>query len=47
MLKAEEKVLIRTALMEYRTLLFKVFRGTAEEKSRIAKVNKLLQSWKV
>lgn len=47
MLKAEEKVLIRTALMEYRTLLFKVFKGTAEEKGRIAKVNKLLQGWKV
>jgi hypothetical protein len=33
--------------MEYRTLLFKVFKGTAEEKARIAKVNKLLQGWKV
>jgi hypothetical protein len=47
MLKSDEKVLIRTALMEYRTLLFKVFKGTMEEKSRIAKVNKLLQAWKV
>lgn len=47
MLKAEEKILIRTALMEYRTLLFKVFKGSAEEKVRIAKVNKLLQGWKV
>jgi len=47
MLKAEEKTLIRTALMEYRTLLFKVFKGTADEKARIAKVNKLLQAWKV
>jgi hypothetical protein len=47
MLKAEEKVLIRTALMEYRTLLFRVFKATPEEKSRIAKVNKLLQAWKI
>ena len=47
MLKREEKLLIRTALMEYRNLLFKAFKGTAEEKGRIARVNKLLQGWKV
>jgi hypothetical protein len=47
MLKKEEKLLIRTALMEYRNLLFKAFKGTAEEKGRIARVNKLLQNWKV
>lgn len=47
MLKKEEKILIRTALMEYRNLLFKVFHGTAEEKARIAQLNKLLQTWKI
>ena len=47
MLKKEEKVIIRTALMEYRNLLFKTFYGTDEEKNRIATVNKLLQNWKV
>ena len=47
MLKKEEKLLIRTALMEYRNLLFKAFKGTADEKSLIARVNKLLQTWKV
>lgn len=47
MLKKEEKKMIRTALMEYRTILFKNFKGTAEEKGRIGKVNKLLQTWKV
>ena len=47
MLKKEEKVIIRTALMEYRYLLFKTCHGTDEEKTRIATVNKLLQNWKV
>lgn len=47
MLKKEEKVLIRTALMEYRYLLFKTYHGTDEEKARIAQLNKLLQNWKV
>lgn len=47
MLKKEEKVLIRTALMEFRNLLFKTFHGTDEEKARIAAVNKLLQTWKI
>jgi hypothetical protein len=47
MLKKEEKYLIRTALMEYRNLLFKAFQGSGDEKARIAKVNKLLQTWKV
>ncbi|NLB62591.1 MAG: hypothetical protein GX801_00600 [Fibrobacter sp.] len=47
MLKKEQKKLIRTALMEYRTMLFKNFKGTADEKNRIGKVNKLLQTWKV
>mgnify|MGYP003303299680 FL=1 len=47
MLKQEEKVLIRTALMEYRYLLFKTYHGLDDEKTRIAQVNKLLQSWKV
>lgn len=47
MLKQEEKVLIRTALMEYRYLLFKTYHGTDDEKSRISQVNKLLQSWKI
>ncbi|MBR6832341.1 MAG: hypothetical protein IKM81_02965 [Fibrobacter sp.] len=47
MLKQEDKVLIRTALMEYRYLLFKTYHGTDDEKTRIAQVNKVLQSWKV
>lgn len=47
MLKKEEKILIRTALMEYRNLLFKAFHGTAEEKAQIAQLNKLLQTWKI
>ena len=45
MLKKEDKVLIRTAMMEYRNLLFKTFHGTDEEKNRIARVNKLLRNW--
>ena len=48
MLKQEDKVLIRTALMEYRYLLFKTYHGTEmAEKSRIAQLNKVLQNWKV
>lgn len=47
MLKKEDKVIIRTSLMEYRNLLFKTFHGTEEEKARIAQLNRLLQSWKV
>jgi hypothetical protein len=47
MLKKEERLLIRVSLMEYRNLLFKAFHGTAEEKMRIARVNKLLNAWKV
>ncbi len=47
MLKKEEKILIRTSLLEYRNLLFKTFHGTDEEKARIARLNKLLQNWKV
>ena len=47
MLKKEEKILIRTSLMEYRNLLFKAFHGTDSEKKRIAQLNKLLQSWKI
>ena len=54
MLKQEDKVLIRTALMEYRYLLFKTYHllfktyhGTNDEKSRIAQLNKVLQNWKV
>lgn len=47
MLKKEEKILIRAALMEYRNLLFKSFHGTEDEKNRIGKVNKLLQTWRI
>ena len=47
MLKHEDKVLIRTALMEYRYLLFKTYHGTEDEKEQIAHVNKVLQGWKV
>ncbi len=47
MLKQEDKVLIRTALMEYRYLLFKTYHGTDDEKSRIAQLNRVLQNWKV
>jgi hypothetical protein len=47
MLKKDERLLNRVSLMEYRNLLFKAFRGTVEEKQRIARVNKLLSSWKV
>lgn len=47
MLKKEEKILIRTALIEYRYLLFKTYHGTEDEKSRIMQLNKLLMSWKV
>lgn len=47
MLKKEERLLIRTSLMEYRNILFKTYHGTDEEKGRIAQVNKLLQNWKV
>lgn len=47
MLKKEEKITIRTALMEYRNLLFKTFHGDEAEKAKIAQVNKLLQNWKV
>jgi hypothetical protein len=46
MLKKEERILIRTSLMEYRNLLFKTFKGTEEEKQQIARINRLLQSWK-
>ena len=45
MLKKEDKILIRTAMMEYRNILFKTFHGTDEEKNRIAHVNKLLRTW--
>ena len=47
MLKHEDKVLIRTALMEYRYLLFKTYHGTDDEKVRIAQLNKVLQNWRV
>ena len=47
MLKQDDKIIIRTALMEYRYLLFKTYHGTEDEKSQIAKVNKVLQNWKV
>ena len=47
MLKQEDKVLIRTALMEYRYLLFKTYHSTDDEKSRIAQLNKVLQNWRV
>ena len=47
MLKQEDKVLIRTALMEYHYLLFKTYHGTDDEKSRIAQLNKVLQNWRV
>lgn len=47
MLTKEEKVIIRTALMEYRNLLFKAFHGIEEEKTQIAAVNRLLQTWKI
>ena len=47
MLKQEDKVLIRTALMEYRYLLFKTYHDTDDEKSRIAQLNKVLQNWRV
>ena len=43
MLKKEEKVIIRTALMEYRNLLFKAFHGTDEEKERMEKYNTELE----
>jgi hypothetical protein len=46
MLKKDERILIRTSLIEYRNLLFKAFKGTEEEKVRIAKINRLLQNWK-
>ncbi len=46
MLKKEDRILIRTSLMEYRNLLFRAFKGTDEEKAKIARVNRLLQSWK-
>ena len=45
MLKKEENILIRTALLEYRNLLFKTFHGEEEEKVQIAKVYKLLHTW--
>ena len=47
MLKKEDKILIRTAMMEYRNLLFKTFHGKDDEKERITHVNRFLQSWKV
>ncbi|MCF0215551.1 MAG: hypothetical protein HUK21_03650 [Fibrobacteraceae bacterium] len=47
MLKKDEKNIIREALMEYRTMLFKNFHGTSDEKERIAKLNHLLQTWKL
>jgi hypothetical protein len=46
MLKKEDRILIRTSLIEYRNLLFKAFKGTEEEKSKIVRINRLLQSWK-
>ncbi|MDR1812433.1 MAG: hypothetical protein LBQ87_06385 [Candidatus Fibromonas sp.] len=46
MLKKEDRILIRISLMEYRNLLFRAFKGTDEEKAKIARVNRLLQSWK-
>jgi ABC-type hemin transport system ATPase subunit len=46
MLKKEDKILIRSSLIEYRNLLFRAFSGTEEEKVRIARVNRLLQNWK-
>jgi hypothetical protein len=46
MLKKEDRILIRTSLVEYRNLLFKAFKGTEEEKSKIVRINRLLQSWK-
>ena len=47
MLKKEDKILIRTAMMEYRNILFKTFHGKDDEKAKIAQVNKFLQNWKV
>jgi hypothetical protein len=47
MLKKEDKLLIRASLTEYRNLLFKSYKGTDDEKAKIAKVNRLLQVWKV
>ena len=47
MLKKEERILIRTALMEYRKKLFKTFHGLDEEKKTLAGVNHILQNWKV
>lgn len=47
MLKKEEKILIRNALMEYRNLMFKSFHGLDDEKKKIASINRLLQTWKV
>jgi hypothetical protein len=35
MLKKEERILIRTALMEYRKNLFKTFHGLDEEKKTL------------
>ncbi|MCL2259940.1 MAG: hypothetical protein FWC15_01140 [Fibromonadales bacterium] len=46
MLKKEDRILIRTSLTEYRNLLFKAFNGSEEEKTKIARINRLLQSWK-
>jgi hypothetical protein len=46
MLKKEDRILIRTSLTEYRNLLFRAFKGTEDEKAQIARVNRLLQSWK-
>ncbi|MCL2283347.1 MAG: hypothetical protein FWC26_08530 [Fibromonadales bacterium] len=46
MLKKEDRILIRTSLIEYRNLLFRAFKGSEEEKIKIARVNRLLQSWK-
>lgn len=47
MLKKEDRVLIRTALMEYRNTMFKSFHGLDEEKKMIANINHILQNWKV
>lgn len=47
MLKKEERILIRTALMELRNTMFKSFHGLDEEKKAIVSVNHLLQNWKV
>lgn len=47
MLKKEERNLIRKALMEYRSTMFKSFHGLDNEKQMIANINHILQNWKV